>query len=366
MRPANLLCLLLAALSIAACASSAPDTATKLRSPTPIGPLASTAASLAPSALGLTGRLVFLAYTSAQRSTPSLVQLDLASGRQTTLFEPPNDTTLSAAAVSPDGKQVVLAYAPPASNGEAVPGYTDLYRMPVHDPQQLRPLLKRTAGPELYFNPVWSPDGRFVYYAHGCASASAGGPCVPSDTGQYRYAIGRIGYPDGQPEQLIQDAIWPRLSRSGAKLAYVAFRPDAGTNDLLLANADGSHPITLTQPGSFTAVDAPLFSSDDQLIIFSAVSRSGRSSLSPLDRLFGVQIASAHSLPSDWWRLPAAGGQPEQITRIADIGLYGALSPDGRNLAFVTASGLYVMRLDGSHLTRLSGVSVTGTLDWIP
>jgi Tol biopolymer transport system component len=276
--------------------------------------------------------------------------------------------------VSPDGTRLALAYAPPPPEGEIAYGYTDLYIAPLDQIDQLQPVLERTDPQESYFNPVWSPDGRYIYYAHLGHSAPVTNTAQPTPFGMvnYRYDIERLGYPDGQPERLIENAIWPRLSPDGSKLAYVSFDWSTYVNDLYVADANGSNSTLLIPSGTFTAVDAPLFTADGSMVIFSAVDgpasfpATPTPSLSWLDQLLGVQIASAHSIPSDWWRVPVTGGPPEQLTQIYDTGMYGTLSPDGTRVAFVSAYGISVMNPDGSDLQLVSQAWVGGSLDWIP
>jgi Tol biopolymer transport system component len=307
--------------------------------------------------------LIFLTF---ERGSQSLVELDLASGEMTTVFDPPDLAWLNSTSVSPDGTQIALSYAPPPGEGEVPLGYTDLYVMPLNDPDQLQPMLQRLDPEESYFNPVWSPDGRYIYYAHLTSTAAVSSTAISTDTVGYTYVIERMAYPGGQIEPLVEHAIWPRLSPDGSKLAYVTFDLSAFTNYLYVADADGSNAVSLLPPDAFFAVDAPVFTSDGSAILFSAVSGGSAPNLTWLDQLLGVQTASAHNVPSDWWRVPVTGGPAEQITQIFDTGLYGALSPDGQRLAFVSASGLYVMNSDGSDLTQLLYTWGGGSLDWLP
>ena len=66
------------------------------------------------------------------------------------------------------------------------------------------------------------------------------------------------------------------------------------------------------------------------------------------------------------WRITLDGGEPEQITTIADFGLYPAYSPDGATIALLRGSGIYIMDAAGGDLSRLLGSGPSGTLDWIP
>ncbi|MEK7327154.1 MAG: hypothetical protein AAB217_18070, partial [Chloroflexota bacterium] len=82
------------------------------------------AATPAWAGLNLTGQLVFT------QGVDGIEKLDLATGQRETLFKPPEDAWLTSASVSPDGAQIVLAYAPPPPEGQIQFGYTGLYQMP--------------------------------------------------------------------------------------------------------------------------------------------------------------------------------------------------------------------------------------------
>ena len=156
-------------------------------------------------------------------------------------------------------------------------------------------------------------------------------------------------------------ASWPRLSYDGAKLAYVN-----NELELIVARPDGSNPKTALSSDVFEAVDAPLFSRDGDLLYFSAVGTAAESTASLWDQLLGVGVASAHGVPSDWWRMPAAGGEPERLTDIEAIGLYGDFSLDGGHLAFISSEGVYLMRPDGSDVRQIREITAIGTIDWVP
>jgi Tol biopolymer transport system component len=175
-----------------------------------------------------------------------------------------------------------------------------------------------------------------------------------------------MAYPNGQPQRLLDDATWPRLSPDGKKLAYISFNPQTGENNLGIADADGSHPHLVMPAGAFLAVDAPVFSADSQMIMFSAVGGPRLPSLSWLDQLLGVQIAEAHDVASDWWRVSIDGGKPERLTHIGDIGLYADFAPDRQYVAFASLSGIFVMKPDGSNLTQLVRDAIGGSICWTP
>lgn len=315
-----------------------------------------TAAPDAPAwaSLKLSGHLI---YVNVPRQ---IVQLDLASGRKSILFDAQDNAYIGAVQVSPDGKQMVIAYAP-SEEPTLQSVNTDLYVMPADGSAAPQVLLKRTNPRENFFNPVWSPDGKYIYYSHLMLDLNGA-----NQDANFTYDLERVAYPRGQPEKLLDSASWPRLSRDGSKLAYVSLALSTSSFDLTIANADGSQPKLVMPAGSFFAVDAPVFSPDGQTILFSAVGQPQVSSLSWLDRLLGVQVAAAHNVPSDWWSVPLNGGKAQQLTHINGTGLYADFAPDGQYVAFMSATGVFVMRPDGSNLVQLDNDLVGGTLTWVP
>lgn len=300
----------------------------------------------------LSGALYYIGFVSQRQD---LLRLDLETGEQTTLFDPPEDAWLSELAVSPDGSQILLAYGPPPGEGEIQFGFTDLFLMPADGSNEPTPLLQREDPSESYFNVSWPVDD-IIYYAHFAPSVD--------DLGAITYSsqVERHHLASGQTEILAPGAAWPRLSRDGTMLAFVTEE-----NDFLLADADGSNPRPILDPERFSAVDAPLFSPDNRLICFSAVTPTTASRPSFWERLVGVEVAQAHSVPSDWWCMPVDGsGEPQRLTNLNAIGLYGDFDGSGQHLAFISAAGVYVMGSDGSDLTQLREIPTTGTIDWVP
>jgi hypothetical protein len=310
--------------------------------------------------LQLSGHIIFTA------GTQGVDQLDLASGAVTSLFQPADPQTSWALAqtVAPDGRQMIVAYAPPPEQGQIQFGYTHLYRLAMNGPQALEPLIPAANSKEAYFDPTWSPDGKFVYYTRLVDSATL------SETATYQ--IERLSFPGGQPEAVVDNAFWPRLSADGSALVYVTFDPLKPANQLYVASADGQNPRHIDLPAQFQAVDSPFFSLDGDFIYFSAISTYNPAQASWLDRLLGVQTAFADGSPADWWRVPAAGGPPQLVAEVLDTGMYGVPAPDGRHIAYISGSGLYVMNLDGRALTALVSIeNIPGSIgsasvDWLP
>jgi len=310
--------------------------------------------------LNLTGHLLFFKYEPD--SHPFLVKFDLTSGALTTLYHPPDKAGFSDAAISPDGTQLVMIYAPPPPPGQQRPSEMGLYVMPTEcasrpegcGSEAPSPLLKQNDR-ELFVYPVWSPDGQYIYYSHFVYE----GDLDTSD-----YTIERIAYPAGQPEVLVENALWPSLSPDGTKLAYFSFDPANFTEMLNVAEANGANPKLVIPANAFSFMDDHFFSPDGSAIIFSAPGNSAAVDPSWLERLLGIQTASAHGLPADWWRVPVQGGQPERLTQISAEGLYGAFAPDGRHIAFVDFDGVYIMKPDGTEILQLLSPGGSGMLQW--
>ncbi len=314
--------------------------------------------------LQLTGKLILAAGPGG------VAQLDLTNGQMTTLFQiaDPQNSWVQSEWVSPDGTQIAMSYAPPPPPGGIQFGYTNLYLMPTDGSSEPQPVFSDLKQIEAYFNPVWSPDGNYIYVLHLSPP--------PSQNERPTYSIERITYPLKQPEPekevLVENAFWPRLSPDGTKLVYVRWDVTKPPNEVFVADADGKNPKQVTLPKSFTAVDAPFFSPDGESLIFSVINNTGFAQRSWLDRLLDVQTAYADGSPADWWRVPIKGGEPEQLTRIFDTSLYGVFSPDGKHIVYTSGSGVSVMNADGSQVTslltpdRLPGMFGASSVNWIP
>jgi Tol biopolymer transport system component len=334
-------------------APDAPPTPTVAASPTPPPPQWAN--------LNLTGRLIF------NQPKSGLSQLDLVTGELTTIFSLPAEGWITSAALAADGQTLVMAYAPPPPPDQVQLGYTDLYLFAL-DETEPEILLARSEPQESFFSPLWSPEGDYIYFAHFKPLREENGtpPPIP-----YLYTIERLAYPPGEsvPEVLVTNAFWPALSPDGSMLAFVGSDPETFLNDLYVSKADGSELTKIVPPDSFDAVDAPFFSPDGSAVVFSAVGE-GPKALTLFDRLLGVAPVFAapleHNVPSDWWRIPIEGGQPTRLTRIYNTSLFGDYAPDGGHIAFISATGLYVMSPEGGNVFPLMGLQAFGSVEWVP
>ncbi len=314
----------------------------------------STPTTLPWAAQGLTGRLLFILYTQESKE---LVALDLESGEQAVVFHPHDDAWLTAFDLSPNLSTLVLAYSPPPEEGEYQLGYSGIYVLPVGSAAEPVEVLAATPGQSSYFFPVWSPDGRYIYYSH----------FIIQD-GQSKYLLERIAFPGGQPELLIEDAYWPRLARDGSVMAYLTIDYNTFNSELYLADLDANNRRPAYAPDLFLTVDAPLVSPDGQTVLFSAPSLDVPSSpLNWLERLLGVRVARAHSLPADWWQVPVSGGEPQRLTEVYAQIIYGDYSPDGNHIVTLSSFGLFLTDKDGGNVTFIEVHGVPGgAVNWVP
>ena len=311
--------------------------------------------------LGLTGRLVY-SRMSSNDDIPALSveTLDLTTGEIKKVFTASEDARIYYSAVSPDGKELIISYVLPSDSSPS--RNQALYRLPMDGSTPPQLLVTPPTGSDQYIQVEWSPDGKYIYYVHNNYSTQSAEQIYPN------YKIFRKAYPDGQPEQIVEHAFWPRVSPDSSKLVYVSIDPLTGTNELFLANADGTNAQVIntgstTEPG---IRDAPFFTPDGLSIIFSAPSPAQSYLPNWLDRLMGVQIAKAHSLPSDWWIVPITGGEAARLTQIQATNLFARMSPDNKHVVSFSLDGLFVMGLDGSNLTSILPDSGGSTVDWIP
>jgi Tol biopolymer transport system component len=312
--------------------------------------------------LNLTGRLV---YTSVdpQTSAVSIKSLDLAKGETSTIFQAPDTSWVYFSAVSPDSKQLVISYSPPTSNtSNSRPA---LYLLPIDGSAPPSLLFTPHSDLDEYNQPVWSSDGKYIYFFHITLTPL-------TSKGQQVASVGleRLAYPDGQPEKVMESAFWPRVSNDSKHLVYVSINPQDGKNKLYLSNMDGSgaQEIVMSGTGVPDIIDAPIFSPDGQSILFSAIVPTKPASSTWLEKLLGVTVASAHTVPSEWFLVPISGGPSSQLTHVYTTGLYASFSPDGKFMASTSGLGLFAMHPDGSDLTMLldNSAGELSTVSWIP
>ncbi len=223
-----------------------------------------------------------------------------------------------------------------------------------------------------HYYPSLSPDGKSVLYASNMDG---------------RYEIYEQDLLTGQITRTYQPGIAPELSPDGKEIAFTLGN---GQNDTIwLMNRDGTNPRQIYSPG-WDATWSP----DGAKILFATL-HNNLPQLATIGRdATGFQILT--DLPllrgrSDWssdgqhiitysgspWQrelylMDANGQNPRQISPSGGNSQGPSLSPDGEWVAFtayfdlyknVNGCEIYLMRLDGSALTRLTENTYC---DWQP
>lgn len=353
--------LFLSALALVGCSIDLSQAVTP--APLPVATSSGTSLPVTWGDLNLAGRLIYI-DAGPTPSTPdlSIQSLDLKTGGITTIFHAPQDAWIYSVTVSPDHRQLVMAYAPP--NPDYSKRRPALYILPMDGSQAPQLLFPPETPQDEYTQPVWSPDGKTIYYSHALYKAPAKNGGTNLDMEIYRMA-----YPGGPREKIASQAFWTNVSPDASRIVYVSIEAN-GTNKLFLANADGSNAqqIQMTAHWVPSYIDAPVFSPDEKSILFSAVSLNQSSAPGWIERLLGVTVAYAHNVESDWWTVPVTGGETRQLTHYRAISLFASVSPDKQYIASYSGYGMFVMKPDGTGakvLNNKSGI-VPSSVSWIP
>ena len=137
--------------------------------------------------LNLSGRLIygvadFKGGNAKGGLRVALRSLDLVSGYVTTIFETEVGGWIRSVGVAPDLKNLIISYSP--SPDSPFGGKEELYSMPLDGSQSPQLLFTPPSDQDQYLQPVWSPDGKYIYFTHlNYQSSSAA------------YEVMRLAYP---------------------------------------------------------------------------------------------------------------------------------------------------------------------------
>jgi Tol biopolymer transport system component/DNA-binding winged helix-turn-helix (wHTH) protein len=220
--------------------------------------------------------------------------------------------------LSPDGQHLAFAW-----NGGAGPHFS-LYVKLVGTEESLR----LTKGTSIDFNPVWSPDGRYIAFCR-ILKGGSGIYVIPASGGAERRLRSTLW-----EEQEFYEIFWVagRLSWShdGKLLAYSDHASRGEGASIFLLSLDSLEVRRLTSPMRPSSDFNPEFSPDSQTLAFVRVS----------------QVSAVYTIP-------VSGGK-EQVLISNNRSKRGlAWTPDGRNLVFANADGLWKISVPGGAPQRL-------------
>jgi serine/threonine protein kinase/Tol biopolymer transport system component len=241
----------------------------------------------------------------------------------------------------------------------------------------------------LNWNPVWSPDGRHLYYASD-RSGSMNLWRVPIDE-----ATGRVR---GGPEPIPTPSPWSgliSLSRDGHRLVYainesranverLAFDPVRGTAGLLTPVTEGSRAVRSAAPspdGEWIVYDTSAPQEDLFLVRRDGGGMRRLTNDPAKDRIprwspDGSRIVfySNRSGKYEAWTIRPDGSDLQQVTKILGQPLFDPFwAPDGKRLgASLGFSGPVVISLEGALEARrpqrlfMPGAETYSANDWSP
>jgi serine/threonine-protein kinase len=190
-------------------------------------------------------------------------------------------------------------------------------------------------------SPVWSPDGRWVYYvsnrygprdifAQRMAGGEARGPAIRLTTGLNAHTIS--------------------LSADGRRIAYGNLEVESGAWSVAI-------PAHLPVPSA----SAVQLTHGEQFVETTLLSRDGR----------WLYYDSDLSGNMDLYRMALPNGAPERLTTDSSDDFWPQPSPDGREVAFHSWRGgsrdIWVMPLDGGPLERVTSSPLQEAMaSWAP
>jgi Tol biopolymer transport system component len=280
-------------------------------------------------------------------------------------FQSASDLAFALRAAAP-GSGAAVAAAAPAARGSLLPwlaaaalglaglaaGYALRRPLEAHEPV----VTALTGGTSREASPAISPDGKFVAYfasdsrrtdlwvkfvgggpgvnltaASGLevqSQASIGGPEISPDGGTIAVYAGAPDAPTsergvwlipaplgGPPRMLVKRAGGLRWSADGKRIAYV--RPDPASGDaILVARPDGADERVLMPAAPGIHAHEPAWSADGAWIYFDR---------GPMNN---------NQAPTEIWRVPSEGGQPELVVATQGVAQSPLPMPDGRALIY--------------------------------
>jgi TolB protein len=203
-------------------------------------------------------------------------------------------------------------------------------------------------GPDYRAGPAYSPSGKVIVYARSKCKSFKDQCGLPD--------LWTMAANGGHPHQLTNTPdiveLNPSWSPDGKHIVFSEGTVQGGTDKdlgLWVMNADGSQLRQLTPEGI-----VPSWSPDGKTIAYDVVDANA----------FGNGVDRINI-----YAIPAAGGEPTNLTPGAKYASDPDWSPSGRRIAFDLSTGLAVMKADGSNQHRIphaAGGAVDAGPVWSP
>jgi Tol biopolymer transport system component len=272
---------------------------------------------------------------------------------------------------SPDGTQMVFVR-PGSSAGDAL-------FVARADGGSARELVAVSGGMHIHW-PVWSHDGRYIYFNYSISTANR----EPA-------SIYRVSVAGGAVEPIVASArraVFPLLTPDGAGLIYSGnptsvdlalwWRPHGNLPPTRLTTGVGEYAEASMAADGRTMI-ATLVQFDRQLATISMASASVQplidSSAQDIDPVLSpagdtLVFSSARSGFQNLWTVRSDGTMARALTSGNAFDERPAFSPDGRRLAFVSdrsgQRGIWMMSADGGIPEHLVDAPVIDRLLWSP
>jgi len=180
--------------------------------------------------------------------------------------------------------------------------------------------------------PDWSPDGTRIAFSSD-RDGTFGIYVMDSDGSHVRRLTPVVGE---------HREVWPSWSPHGDRIAYQTC--DESSCSIWIIGTDGSNRTPLYDVPTFNQFE-PAWSSNGMWIAHGADPRRG-----------GIDIL----------KVGAGGGTPINLTHGTVSANGPAWSPDGRRIAYYSASRIYVMPADGSYRAIVTACVLGGDPTWSP